>query len=118
MHMKSRVAEYQEFSVEEVLGPLSEVERKNAPAKLHLAGEWEVLSSGVRVSIIGSRRASRRGLEEAADLARQLCRRGVVIVSGLAEGIDAAAHEAAIQVGGRTIAVLGTPLNWACTGLN
>lgn len=95
---------------EEILGPLNEVEKKNAPKQLFLAGERRVLLAGPRVSLVGSRKASPRGLEEAVALARALVSRGVVVVSGLAEGIDTSAHEAAMEAGGGTIAVLGTPL--------
>jgi DNA processing protein len=96
---------------EEVLGPLNEFERKYAPESLFLAGDFDVLKKGARVSIIGSRKASPSGLKLAKELAEKLVEDGVVVVSGLAEGIDTAAHEGAIQAGGRTIAVLGTPLD-------
>jgi len=102
-----------EYSVENLLGPLNEVEKKNAPARLYVAGHPEILDSGARVSIVGSRKASKRGLEDAWTLSEQLASRGVVIVSGLAEGIDTSAHKAAIEAKGRTIAVLGTPLDEA-----
>lgn len=93
------------------MGPLNPVERKNAPAELYLAGDETLLTEGARVAIVGSRRATPEGLKRAAGLAKALVERGIVVVSGLAEGIDSAAHQAAIAYGGRTIAVLGTPLD-------
>lgn len=98
-------------TVEELLGPLNEVERKNAPREVFVAGDLGLLRRGRRVSVVGSRAASKEGLARATKLARLLVERGVVVVSGLAEGIDTAAHRAAIDAGGRTIAVLGTPLD-------
>ena len=65
------------------------------------------------VAIIGSRKASPGGRDRAAELARALVADGVVVISGLAAGIDASAHRAAIEAGGRTIAVVGTPLEVA-----
>jgi DNA processing protein len=98
---------------DELLGPLNGVERRHAPKELHLAGDRSLLESGRRVAIVGSRDASETGLQRARILAGTLAEQGVTVVSGLARGIDTAAHMAAIQAHGRTIAVLGTPLT-AC----
>ena len=98
-------------SIEDLIGPLNEVERKNAPKVLFFAGDLRLLNAGPRVSIVGSRKASARGLKTARDLAGWLIRRGAVVVSGLAEGIDASAHQGAIDAGGKTIGVVGTPLD-------
>lgn len=60
------------------------------------------------VAVVGTRRASDRGLEVASDFAMGLVARGVRVLSGLARGIDAAAHTATLAAGGRTVAVMGT----------
>lgn len=100
-----------EIAPAEVLGPLNDVEDKHAPARLYLRGDRGLLEHGPRVSIVGSRAATPEGLKRARYLARALVQHDMIVVSGLAAGIDTAAHEAAIEAGGRTIAVLGTPLD-------
>ncbi len=96
---------------EELLGPLDEIEKKHAPRELFIAGDKTLVTKGARVSIVGSRKASGAGLKRTKKLAALLAEMRVVVVSGLAEGIDAAAHTTAIERRGRTIAVLGTPLD-------
>ncbi len=102
----------------QLLGPLNDVESKFAPPKLYAAGPMEIPLSRPRTAIIGSRKASTRGLDAAVDISRTLAKKGVIVVSGLAKGIDTAAHRASIEAGGRTIAVLGTPLDHAYPSKN
>ncbi len=96
---------------EQLLGPLNEVEKKIAPPYLYIKGDRDILNRGPRVSIIGSRHASSDGLSNAKELSKFLVENDVIIVSGLALGIDTIAHKTAIEEGGKTIAVLGTSLN-------
>lgn len=108
----SKDTEYSSISVENLLGrPLNDIETKYAPKELYFKGSLKIPLPRPRVSIIGSRKASMNGLEDAQIITKTLLEKQTVIVSGLAEGIDTSAHETAIRSGGKTIAVLGTPLN-------
>ncbi|MDA3912908.1 DNA-processing protein DprA [Oleiagrimonas sp.] len=79
----------------------------HAPAAMYAVGNTQLLLRP-QLAVVGARSASPAGRTNAGAFARALSRRGVVITSGLAEGIDAAAHEAALAEGGGTIAVVGT----------
>lgn len=94
----------------QALGALNALERRYAPQTLWAAGNLELLRAPWRVAIVGSRDASPEGRKRASKLAAELAAAGVVVVSGLAVGIDTAAHIGAMRAGGQTIAVLGTPL--------
>lgn len=100
-----------QMTVAEALGTLTDVEEKNAPKTLYFQGNRELLNHGPRVSVVGSRKASEEGLKRARVLARALVAHDIVVVSGLAEGIDTAAHTSALEAGGKTFAVIGTPLD-------
>ncbi len=78
-------------------------------ALLYYQGWWDLVASP-SVAVVGSRKPSREGLARTARLVRHLVEDDFTVVSGLAAGIDRAAHETAIENGGRTIAVIGTPL--------
>lgn len=77
------------------------------PLVLYYRGALECLT-GTSIAIVGARRASRAGRELARTLAAELAGAGVVIVSGLALGVDASAHLGALETGGQTVAVLGS----------
>ncbi|UIN56537.1 DNA-processing protein DprA [Pseudomonas kribbensis] len=79
------------------------------PPLLFVAGDPRILEKP-QLAMVGSRRASRPGMDTAAAFSRSLAGAGFVITSGLALGIDAAAHQAAVDVGGQTVGVLGTGL--------
>ncbi|KRP47503.1 DNA processing protein [Pseudomonas libanensis] len=81
----------------------------DAPPLLFVAGNPGILEKP-QLAMVGSRRASRPGMDTAAAFSRSLASAGFVITSGLALGIDGAAHQAALDVGGHTIGVLGTGL--------
>jgi DNA processing protein len=103
---------------ESLLGPLNDVERARAPKELFVAGDLDLFLGHTKVSVVGSRKASPQGLSRAKRISKILADRGIVVVSGLADGIDAAAHKGAIDAGGRTIGVIGTSLEKAYPRIN
>ena len=76
------------------------------PHLLYVYGETD-LTDRFPVAVVGTRRASAYGLTHTREIAAELAQTGVCVVSGLALGIDAAAHTGALDGGGRTVAVLG-----------
>jgi DNA processing protein len=79
----------------------------NLPPFLFYLGEFRD-EDARSVAVVGTRQASDAGIDQAERMSRLLAERGVTVISGLAKGIDTAAHRAALAVGGRTIAVFGT----------
>src|SRR6266571_4547768 len=90
--------------------PINLREIYNRPPFLFVRGEMLPEDSRA-IAVVGTRDASEHGRTQARQLAADLSRRGVTILSGLALGIDSAAHEGALDAGGRTVAVLGTGIN-------
>ena len=88
------------------------LEAADPPLLLHLEGRFGLLRAP-SIAIVGSRHATPQGLENARAFARHLSRAGLTVVSGLALGIDAAAHEGALEEAGGTVAVVGTGLDMA-----
>jgi DNA processing protein len=89
--------------------PMRLHELPDAPAVLHVFGDlarYERLTEADGVGIVGARRATPYGLEQARGLGRGLAAAGVTVVSGMALGIDAAAHTGALEASGQTLAVL------------
>ncbi len=83
-------------------------EISDPPITLYVKGAWQACFDAPCIAVVGSRRCSTYGENASQMLSRDLAARGVCIVSGLARGIDTAAHRGAIEGKGRTIAVLGT----------
>lgn len=110
--MSSMVAQTACLSFEELVGHRpNDVESKYSPDRLFASGRLATPLELSRVSIVGTRTPSREGKELARRTAEVLVRSGYAVVSGLARGIDTVAHRTAMDAGGQTIAVLGTPLD-------
>jgi DNA processing protein len=80
----------------------------NKPAWLFFAGHWDEARDSRAVAVVGTRTASEEGLKRARRLSRELVEAGFTVLSGMAKGVDTAAHLAALKAGGRTVAVMGT----------
>mgnify|MGYP000902888278 CR=1 FL=1 len=87
--------------------------QRSRPVLLYALGDLELLHADRSVTIVGTRSPSPEGRRAAYEIARARAMRGETIISGLALGCDKAAHRGALEVGGRTIAVLATGLDRA-----
>ena len=87
--------------------PQSLLDLPDPPTVLYVKGSLAILNAPA-LAIVGARSASPPGTENAAAFAESLARSGLVVISGLALGIDAAAHRGALRGGGKTVAVIGT----------
>lgn len=82
----------------------------NPPCVLYVWGDKNIINASVSIGMVGTRDASEYGVNVACELSKSLAKSGVVIVSGGALGIDSSAHRGAIDVSGKTVAVLGSGL--------
>jgi len=104
--------EYPSIDLKNLLGrPLNDIEEKYAPETIYYKGPMQIPLPCGRVSIIGTREPTEDGLKAAEQVSKTLIKNDVIIVSGLAKGIDTIGHKMAIKSGGKTIAVIGTPLD-------
>jgi DNA processing protein len=92
--------------------PTGLYDAKHPPELLYYQGRLDRLCSK-SVAVVGTGHATEAGRRRARKLARLLVAQDITVMSGLAQGIDTAAHQAALDAGGRTVAVIGTPLSVA-----
>ena len=90
--------------------PRQLLELPDCPAILYIKGDYNVLKA-ISLGVVGSRKYTNYGKKSAYDLSRKCAENGLTIISGLALGIDTFAHQAALDAGGKTIAVLGCGLD-------
>jgi DNA processing protein len=81
------------------------------PIMLWIKGDRSILDTAA-VSVVGTRKAGNYGRKMAAKFSKALVKHGLTIISGLAYGIDGVAHKATVEAGGRTVAVLGSGIDW------
>ena len=91
--------------------PLLLREIADPPITLYVKGDWAACFEAPSIGVVGSRKCSTYGENAAQMLARDLAANGICVVSGLARGIDTAAHRGAMQAKGKTVAVLGTGID-------
>lgn len=81
------------------------------PITLYVKGNWQACFDAPCIGVVGSRRCSTYGENASLMLSRDLADKGICIVSGLARGIDTAAHKGALEAKGKTVAVMGTGIS-------
>jgi len=102
--------DYIEININNEIYPRKLKEIKNPPKKLFLRGNLELLQSNA-IAIVGSRECTSYGFYQSYEFGKELSKKGICVISGLAQGIDTAAHLGAMHQKGKTIAVLGTGIN-------
>jgi len=90
--------------------PLKLRDAANPIEFFYFRGWWDLVNSKKSVAVVGTRNPSEEGIRRTKKIVRMLVQDGFTVVSGLAKGVDSAAHKAAIEAGGKTVAVIGTPI--------
>lgn len=102
--------DYIKIDMKNEMYPSKLKEIKNPPQKLYIQGNYRLLNK-TGIAIVGSRDCTSYGFREAYEFAKELSKKNICIISGLAEGIDTASHLGGMHQIGRTIAVLGSGFN-------
>ena len=102
--------DYIEINVKDEMYPNKLKEIQSTPKKLYMRGNYSLLNK-TAIAIVGSRKCTSYGFRMAYEFAKELSKKDICIISGLAEGIDTASHLGGMHQIGRTIAILGTGLN-------
>lgn len=108
-HMRQRAGRFDVRIFGEVDYPSRLRDATHPVELLYFQGTWD-LAETPAVAVVGTRKPTPEGVQRTRQLVKKLVADGFTIVSGLAEGVDTAVHTAAIEAGGQTIAVIGTPL--------
>ena len=99
------------FSFEKYYEKLTNIEKRYSPETLFCEGNTSLLVERRRVSVVGSRNISENGKRRTQSIVKELVENDIIVVSGLAKGVDTVAHTTTIEQKGDTIAVIGTPLD-------
>lgn len=97
--------------------PIKLLDAKYPVELIYYQGYWDLAHSDC-IAVIGTREPTEKGIQRTKKLVKYLVKEGYTIVSGLAKGIDTVAHQTAIESGGKTIAVIGTPLTYTYPAIN
>lgn len=106
--MTAEIKKVQIITIEDELYPYNLKQIEDAPPLLYALGDVELLRNNNMLAVVGSRNASLSARKFAEQISFDVANQGIIVVSGMARGIDSAAHTGALRANGKTIAVVGT----------